>query len=76
MDMMREEEYDVVLTRQSEGGYTVTVPELPEVTTEGDTLEEALEMVRDAIAGYLETVRELGWTARRGEHQRVTVRLA
>jgi predicted RNase H-like HicB family nuclease len=74
--MVHEEQYDVVLVEQPEGGYTVTVLELPEVTTEGDTLEEALEMARDAIAGYLETVRELGWPLRRGERKRVTVRYA
>ena len=47
--------YAVVLTPDSEsGGYTVTVPSLPGVVTHGDTVEEALTMVRDAIACYLE----------------------
>ncbi|BCV20424.1 type II toxin-antitoxin system HicB family antitoxin [Moorella sp. Hama-1] len=36
------------------GGYTVTVPSLPPVVTEGDTREEALENAREAIACYLE----------------------
>lgn len=36
------------------GGYTVTVPSLPPVVTEGDTWEEALENAREAIACYLE----------------------
>lgn len=35
-------------------GYTVTVPSLPPVVTEGDTREEALENTREAIACYLE----------------------
>ncbi|AKX95685.1 HicB family protein [Moorella thermoacetica] len=35
-------------------GYTVTVPSLPPVVTEGDTREEALENAREAIACYLE----------------------
>src|SRR6266516_4407588 len=48
-------EYTVLLhPDEEEGGFTVTVPALPGIVTEGDTLEEALEMVRDAIALYLE----------------------
>ena len=37
-----------------EGGYTVTVPALPGYVTEGDTLDEALAMAKDAIALYLD----------------------
>jgi antitoxin HicB len=32
----------LVLTPQPEGGYTVTSPLLPELVTEGDTVEEAM----------------------------------
>jgi len=42
-----EEENDIA-------GYTVTIPSLPPVVTEGDTREEALENAREAIACYLE----------------------
>ena len=59
--------YEVVLVAQSEGGYTVSVPDLPDVVTEGETREEALTMAKDAIEGYLETMRDRGWTPRRGE---------
>ena len=38
----------LLLTAQPEGGYTVTSPVLPELLTEGDTLEEALVHVQDA----------------------------
>ncbi len=41
---------------EDEGGYTVTVPALPGCIAEGDTLEEALENTREAIAGYLEAL--------------------
>ena len=41
--------YTVILEPQIEGGFTVHVPALPEVTTEGDTEAEALDMARDAI---------------------------
>jgi len=45
--------YLVELHLQKEGGYTVTVPSLPGCISEGDTLEEALENIKDAIEGYL-----------------------
>jgi antitoxin HicB len=35
------------------GGFTVTVPAIPEIVTEGDTEEHALAMAREAIALYL-----------------------
>lgn len=34
-------------------GYTVEVPSLPGCISEGDTLDEALENIRDAIAEYI-----------------------
>lgn len=37
-----------------EGGYTVTVPGLPGLVTEGDTLEEALANAHEAIELYFE----------------------
>ena len=50
----------LVLTPQPEGGYTVTSPLLPELVTEGDTVEEALANVRDALAAVIETYEDLG----------------
>jgi antitoxin HicB len=41
--------------------YTVKVPALPGCGTEGDSVEEALEMARDAIAGNLLARAEQGW---------------
>ena len=37
-------------------GYTVTVPKLPGLVTEGDNLKEAREMAKDAIRCYLEAI--------------------
>lgn len=54
-------EYEVRLEPQADSGYTVFVPELPDVITEGRTREEALAMAKDAIEGYLEAMREEGW---------------
>lgn len=45
--------YEVVLEKQDEGGYTVTVPALPGCISEGDTKKEALDNIRDAVKGYL-----------------------
>lgn len=49
----------LVATPQPEGGYTVTSPDLPELVTEGSTLEEALEHVKDALAAVLELYADL-----------------
>ena len=50
----REYSYTVVFDLNETGGYTVSVPALPGLVTEGQTLDEAKEMARDAIACYLE----------------------
>ena len=51
--------YYALLERNELGGYTVSVPSLPGCITEGDTLDEAIANVKEAIAGYLETLRDL-----------------
>jgi antitoxin HicB len=53
-------QYTVVFEPTEEGGYIVTVPALPGLITEGDTLEEARAMAKDAIRGYLESLRKHG----------------
>ena len=50
----------LLLTPQPEGGYTVTSPLLPELVTEGDSLNEALENVKDALAAVIELYQEMG----------------
>ncbi len=52
--------YTVIFEPAEEGGFVVTVPALPGVVTEGDSLEEAREMAKDAIRGYLESLRKHG----------------
>jgi len=42
-------EYDVVLVPEAEGSFSVSVPDLPSVATQGETVEEALDMARDAV---------------------------
>ncbi|HTX56660.1 MAG TPA: type II toxin-antitoxin system HicB family antitoxin [Candidatus Acidoferrales bacterium] len=54
-------DYTVILTPEPEaGGYSVTVPALPEVATQGETVEEALAMAREAIELSLEVRRDEG----------------
>jgi antitoxin HicB len=50
----------LVFEPQPEGGYTVTSPAVPELLTEGDSVEDALENVRDALAAVLEIYRDAG----------------
>ena len=69
MDAMHE--YDVVLEPQEEGGYTVYVPDLPGCVSEGRTADEAVEMIRDAMGGYLAAREAWGWPLPEVEHRRV-----
>jgi len=48
----------LVFTPQPDGGYTVTSPVLPELLTEGETLEEAHANVRDAFEAVVELYHE------------------
>ena len=57
---LTEYRYTVVFEPAEEGGYVVTVPALPGLVTEGDTLEEARAMAKDAIRGYLESLQKHG----------------
>ena len=50
----------LLLSPQPEGGFTVTSPLLPELVTEGDSIEEALENVRDALSAVVEAYQDLG----------------
>lgn len=52
--------YTVVLEPDEEGGFTATVPVLPGCISEGDTVEEALENIKEAIELYLEGLKERG----------------
>ena len=48
-----------VSIRKTDEGYAVWCPGLPGCWSQGQTEEEALENIRDAIEAYLETVQEL-----------------
>ncbi len=52
--------YRILLRKEPEGGYTVIVPSLPGCITFGETIEHAIEMAREAIELYLESLKEHG----------------
>ncbi len=49
----------LVFEPQPEGGYTVTCPLIPELVTEGDTVEDALANVKDALMAIIEAYEDL-----------------
>jgi len=53
-------EYSVVVHEAEEGGYWAEVPALPGCYSQGETVDEALGNVKEAIELYLETLREEG----------------
>jgi antitoxin HicB len=48
------------LQLELEGGYTISVPSLPGCISYGETFERAIEMIKDAIGGWLEVAKEEG----------------
>jgi antitoxin HicB len=54
--------FSVILEPQPDGGYTVLVPALPEVVTEGDTERQALLNAEEAIRAVVDYRRAHGLT--------------
>jgi len=52
--------YKILLRKEPEGGYTVIVPSLPGCITYGDTIEEAINMAKEAIELYIESLKTHG----------------
>jgi len=63
----------IILEPSPDGGYTVYVPSLPGCISEGDTLEEALHNIREAIDLYLEPVEDDLITDEKGIIQEIEV---
>lgn len=53
-------EYRVILEAEPTGGYAVWVPALPGCVSQGETVEEALANVREAIQCYVESALKHG----------------
>ena len=52
--------YKILLNKEEEGGYMVTVPALPGCIIQGDSIEEALSMTKEAIELYVEELAARG----------------
>ena len=52
--------YAVVIHQEPQGGFWAEVPALPGCYSQGDTVEELIANIREAIAGVLEVMREQG----------------
>jgi predicted RNase H-like HicB family nuclease len=48
--------FKIVLEPSEDGGYTVSVPALPGCISDGDSREETIENIREAITLYLEPI--------------------
>jgi predicted RNase H-like HicB family nuclease len=57
---MKQLSYRILLRKEPEGGYTIIVPSLPGCVTYGDTIEQAIEMAKEAIELYIESLKEHG----------------
>lgn len=52
--------YTAIFEPAKEGGYVVSVPALPGCMSQGDTFEEAVVMIKDALTGYLFVMKKEG----------------
>jgi predicted RNase H-like HicB family nuclease len=52
--------FRVLLELDEDGFYVAQVPELPGCISQGKTREEAIENIKDAIRGYLESLKKHG----------------
>jgi predicted RNase H-like HicB family nuclease len=52
-------QYTAIFELNERGGYTVMVPTLPGLVTEGDNLNDARTMAEDAIRCYIEGLRKI-----------------
>jgi len=52
--------YAVIIHEEPQGGYWGEVPALPGCYSQGETVEELLSNIREAIAGVIEVMRDKG----------------
>ena len=50
--------YKVVLEEQEEGGFVAYVPTLPGCATQGETRDETMNNIKEAISVYVESLRD------------------
>jgi len=52
--------YTVIIEPADDGTFSVYVPDLPGCVSTGSTRDEAIESIREAIVGHVQTLKELG----------------
>ncbi len=57
---MRQIEYTIIIHPDETGGYWTEVPALPGCGSQGETIQEAAEMTKDAIQGFLASLMKHG----------------
>lgn len=58
--MSGDQEIELILEPQEEGGFSVYAPELPGLHTQGEDMDDALANAEEAVALYVEGLREDG----------------
>ena len=53
---MKQHTYRILLNKEPEGGFTVTVPTLPGCITYGETMDEAISNAKEAVELFLESL--------------------
>lgn len=56
--MSKPKTYRIILRKEPEGVYTAFVPSLPGCITWGNTIDEAIEMAKEAVEGYIAVLEE------------------
>ncbi len=59
-DAWKKRQFNIRFQKAEEGGYVISIPEMPGCVTEADTFEEGLAMVKDALEGLLEVALKFG----------------
>jgi predicted RNase H-like HicB family nuclease len=53
-------QYTVIIEPADDGTFSVYVPDLPGCVSTGRTRDEAIDAIREAIHGHIQTLRDLG----------------
>lgn len=73
---MKPMQYTVVIEQADDGSFSVWVPDLPGCVSTGDTREEAIRNVTEAIRGHVETLVSMGEPVPPARSEATTVRAA
>ncbi len=68
--------YLIIVHPDEDGGFWTEVPSLPGCGSQGETVEEAVEMTKDAIQAYLESLRKHGESVPEETSVAITVTVA